>query len=399
MTTPSVTARASVRTLLPLALLTGTSMLAMDLFLPAVPTLQTSLHIGVSQAQATIAVFLAGLAASQLWWGTALNRFGPRRCAWFGVALLALASLGCALAPHIEALLAMRLAQGVAAGAATVVAPSVIRATLSDVDAVRALATIASIEAIVPAAGPVLGTALLTWTDWRAAFWLVCAAALVVWPFVVHVTPTRLPGLDHAMPARYRDILANVRFTRLALSHALALGALLTFVASAPQLLKHTLGLAAPAFAMLQVIGVAGFMAMASQSARISQRIGPMRAVRAGAVVQCLLCAALLPCAWLDALPFVAIAALWCAFCAAMAVRGPAAFSQALRLPPAQMGRASALMMLLLLLAGAAGTQAVAPFMDAPSAVPLAAAMLAMTLASLALVVCCGRVPPPHLDR
>lgn len=188
------------------------------------------------------------------------------------------------------------------------------------------------------------------------------------------------------MPARYSDILANGRFTRLALSHALALGALLTFVASAPQLLKHTLGLEATSFATLQVIGVAGFMAMATQSARISQRIGVMQAVHAGAVAQCVICAALLVCGWLGVASFVVIAALWCAFCAALAVRGPAAFSQALQVPPAQLGRASALMVLLLLLAGAAGTQGVAPFMDGPSATPLAAAMLAMTLASLALV-------------
>src|SRR5262245_40815047 len=98
----------SIRRLMPLALLTGTSMLAMDLFLPAVPALQASLRISVSQAQATIASFLAGLAASQLLWGEALNRLGPRRCALLGVGLLALASLGCALAPDIELLLALR---------------------------------------------------------------------------------------------------------------------------------------------------------------------------------------------------------------------------------------------------------------------------------------------------
>jgi DHA1 family bicyclomycin/chloramphenicol resistance-like MFS transporter len=377
----------SIRTLLPLALLTGTSMLAMDLFLPAVPTLQASLGIGVSQAQATIAVFFAGLAVSQLLWGEAMNRLGPRRCAMLGVALLALASFGCALAPGIDTLLTMRLLQGIAAGAATVVAASVIRATLSDVDSVRAMAAIASIESIVPAAGPVLGTVLLTWTDWRGTFWVVAAAALVVWPFVVRVTPRQLPALDTSVPARYRDILGNRQFTRLALSHALALGALLTFVASAPQLLQHTLGLQVGAFAMLQVIGVAGFMATASLlSGRISQRIGLLGAVRAGAAAQCIVCLALAAVAALGPPPFGVVAALWCAFCAAMAVRGPPAFSLALQLPTAQIGRASATLVLLLLLSAAIGTQGVAPFMAAPSAVPLAVAMLAMTLASLALL-------------
>jgi hypothetical protein len=59
----------SIHTILPLAVLTATGMLAMDLFLPAVPAvpaLQRALGVSVAQGQLTVAVFLAGLAASQL---------------------------------------------------------------------------------------------------------------------------------------------------------------------------------------------------------------------------------------------------------------------------------------------------------------------------------------------
>jgi DHA1 family bicyclomycin/chloramphenicol resistance-like MFS transporter len=387
---------ASVRTLLPLALLTGTSMLAMDVFLPAVPALQSDLAVGVTAAQATIAIYLAGLAASQLLWGELLNRIGPRRCVWWSVSLLALASAGCALAPGIELLLTMRLLQGVAAGAATVVAASVIRATLSDTDAVRGMAAIASIEAIVPAAGPVLGTVLLVWADWRATFWIVALATAAVLPWVVRVAPPRLPGLSLDVPARYRDIVGNGSFARLALSHALALGALFTFVGSAPQLLQHTLHMPAGAFAALQVVGVLGFMFTAMVSGRISQRIGPPRAVHGGALLQIALCAALLVGSTLATPSFMALAVFWCLFCGALAVRGPAAFSEALRLPPAQMGRASAMMVLLLLVAGAFGIQGVAPFIAGASVVPLAGAMLAMVLASLALVIPYPQRPDLH---
>jgi MFS family permease len=146
---------ASARTTLPLAVVTCTSMLAMDLFLPAVPTLQRALAVDVERAQATVAIFLADLAASQLLWTEALNRWGPRRTVQVGASLLVVGSVGCALAPGIEALLAMRLVQGVAAGAATVVAPTVVRATLSSAEAVRGLAAIAMIESIAPAIGPV----------------------------------------------------------------------------------------------------------------------------------------------------------------------------------------------------------------------------------------------------
>lgn len=393
------TAKASVRTLLPLAVVTGTSMLAMDLYLPAVPALQTSLATSVAAAQATVAVFLAGLAASQLMWGAALNRFGPRRCVQVSVALLVLTSIGCALAGDITTLLAMRLLQGLAAGAATVVVPSVVRATLDDEDAVRGMATIAMIESSVPAAGPVLGTALLAVADWRATFWVLAALSLAALPFAVRATPLRLPGLGSTQPASLTALLRDRRFMRLAASHALCVGALLTFVASAPQLLHHALGLGATAFATLQVVGVASFMLMASQSARISRRLGTAGAVRVGALAQVGLCLVLLLATAIDMVSPLVLALFWGGFCGTTAVREPPVFSDALDVAPAQMGRAAALLTLSLLLAGAVGTQAVAPFMDGRSATPLAAALLLMCVVSLLLVTPYPRKPDASVPR
>ncbi|MDR7296441.1 MULTISPECIES: MFS transporter [Roseateles] len=378
---------ASIRTILPLAFVTGVSMAAMDLYLPAVPALQTGMGISISLAQATVAVYLAGLAGAQLLWGELLNRLGPRRCMEIGLALLALTSLGCALAPGIEMLLVLRLLQGVAAAAATVVAPTVVRATLADADVVRGIAAISMVEAIVPAAGPVLGALLLTVTDWRGTFWVLAALSLLVLPWVVKIAPRQLPGLNLAHDASYVGILRNRSYVRLALSHALCIGALLTFLSSAPQLLQHTLGLGTSAFALLQVLGVGSFMLGASQSGRLAQRLGHARVVRLGSTVQVVACTLALAGAAVGPLPYAAVAAYWMCFCGALAIRGPATFVDALAVPPAQMGRATALLVLALLAAGALGTQLVAPFLGGEgSAVPLFCGVLAQLLASAALV-------------
>lgn len=203
-----------------------------------------------------------------------------------------------ALITDIELLLAIRLLQGVAAGAATVVAPPLVRATLPDEDAVKGLATISMVEAMVPAGGPLLGALLLPLVDWRGLFVMVAAVAAL----------------------------------------------LLTFVASAPQLLVRVLGLPVTAFATLQVCGVAAFMTLASQSGRISRRLGTARAVQIGSAVQVLSSAALLAASAPGTVGFAGLAVYWVAFCGALAVRGPPAVSDALALPPAQMGRASALL-------------------------------------------------------
>ncbi|RZL36729.1 MAG: MFS transporter [Rubrivivax sp.] len=369
-------------------MVTGVSMAALDLYLPAVPALQSALSISVPLAQATVAVYLAGLAGAQLLWGELLNRLGPRRCLQVGLMLLALTSLGCALAPNIETLLALRLLQGVAAAAATIVAPSVVRATLAEADVVRGIAAISMVEAIVPAAAPVLGTLLLRVTDWRGTFWVLMALSLLVLPWVVRIAPRRLPGLDLAQHASYLAIARNPRFLRLALSHALCMGALLTFLASSPLLLEHSLGLGAAAFALQQVLGVGAFMLGATQSGRLAARLGHARVVWLGSGVQVAACALGLVGALLwGQLPYLAVLGYWFLFCGALAIRGPASFGDALALPPAQMGRATAMLVLAMLGAGAFGTQVVAPFMGhADSAAPLFAGVLAMLLVSAALV-------------
>jgi DHA1 family bicyclomycin/chloramphenicol resistance-like MFS transporter len=377
----------SVRTVLPLALVTCTSMLAMDFYLPAVPSLQSWFGIEVSLAQATISFFLAALATSQLVWAEIMARLGPRSSVRVGVWLLVVASLGAALAPNIETLIAMRAIQGFAAGAATVVAPSVVRATLAEADAVRGMAAIAMVEAIVPAAGPVLGAVLLAYADWQATFVVVGAATLAALPFAIRAAPRELPGLDRRVVSTYASILSNRRYTRLAVSHALSMGALLTFIASAPQLMTHALGHGTSAFALLQVIGVAAFLIMASQAGRISESLGAPRAVQLGSGVQLVACLVMLLLEQALELSFTAFAVFWFIFCGALAVRGPAAFSEALKVPASQLGRASAMLVLMILLAGAIGTQLVAPFMAGKSSNGLLLGLIVPCVISMALVV------------
>ncbi len=143
-----------------------------------------------------------------------------------------------------------------------------------------------------------------------------------------------------------------------------------------PQLLQNVYGLGASAFATLQVIGVAGFIVTASRSSRIAARIGNAAAVKVGAIAHIVLCAALALLSLAGYASYPALLVFWCCFCCFLAVRGPPAISDALHLPTAQMGRASAVMVLAFLIAAALGTQLIAPLLDRPSVLPMALGML-----------------------
>jgi predicted MFS family arabinose efflux permease len=255
------------------------------------------------------------------------------------------------------------------------------------------------VEALVPAAGPVLGAALLVYLSWRGTFWILAIAALIVLPIVTRITPRELPGIDHSTPAGYGQVLANRRFLRIILSHALMMGALLMFVASAPQLLHNVYGLEASAFATLQVVGVTGFIITASRSSRIAARIGNAAAVKLGAIAHIVLCAALALLSLAGYVSYPALLVFWCCFCCCLAVRGPPAISDALHLPPAQMGRASAVMVLALLAAAALGTQLIAPLLDSATVFPMAVGMLLFTLGSIAMITPYPAAAAVSIDR
>lgn len=394
---PTASTPASLRVVAPMAGLTAAGMLAMDLVLPAVPSLQAELGVSVATGQATLSVFLLALAASQLLWGEVLTRHGPRRTALLGTLLLLAGTAGCALAQGITPLLVWRFVQGLGAGAATVVAPSVIRATLPAHEATRGLGWVAMIESLVPACGPLLGAALLLMADWRGLFWALLAATVLITPWALAATPRALPGVHAHERASHAALLRNPRFVRPALAHALAFAALFIFVASAPQMLRLSVGWGPAGFAALQAAGVLAFIASTWVSGRLSHlhaghahpahpalgRYGPEALARAGAWGQAVLTGAWAAAGfWLAPGPWF-FGVFWVLFCALLGVRGPATMALALSLPPAQMGRAAALLMLAVLGGSAAAAQAVAPLLEAAPVAAVALCMAACCAASV----------------
>src|SRR6185295_4857451 len=77
------------------------------------PEIGRSLAADASALQWVVNAYLLPLSALLLLGGGAGDRFGRRRLLIAGTVLFALASVGCALAPGLEFLLASRLIQGV----------------------------------------------------------------------------------------------------------------------------------------------------------------------------------------------------------------------------------------------------------------------------------------------
>src|ERR1700733_2801883 len=103
-----------------LGLLTAIGPASIDMYLPAFPAIEASLHSPPGSAQLTLASYFAGLAIGQMTQGTLSDRFGRRRPIMVGTIISALAAIGCALSPSIFWLSLFRVVSAVGAAASTV---------------------------------------------------------------------------------------------------------------------------------------------------------------------------------------------------------------------------------------------------------------------------------------
>jgi EmrB/QacA subfamily drug resistance transporter len=154
----------------------------------ALPTIAQSLNADAAALQWIVNSYLLPLSALLLLGGAAGDHFGRRRLLIAGTTVFALASLGCALAPGLPALLAARLLQGIGAAMLMPNSLAILGQTFAGAAKGRAIGIWAATGAAMGAIGPVIGGWLIDLGSWRAIFILnlplACAAIILAWRFV-----------------------------------------------------------------------------------------------------------------------------------------------------------------------------------------------------------------------
>lgn len=147
----------------------------------AEPSIMASLHTGVVGVGWATTVYTMALASALVLAGSLADRWGSYRVFIAGVAGFGTASLGCALAPGLPALLLCRALLGLFAAAIIPSSLSLIAGLYPDPgQRGRAISAWAAISGVAMAAGPVLGGWLIAADGWRAVFVINAPVAVLV---------------------------------------------------------------------------------------------------------------------------------------------------------------------------------------------------------------------------
>jgi len=271
-----------------LSAMTALGPLSIDMYLPSLPDIASTLLAPQARVQLTVSYYLIGFAVGQLFYGPLSDRYGRRPVLLAALAIYVTGTGICIAAQSIDPLLAARFLQGVGGAGSIVLARAIVRDLYSGVRAARELSLMGSISALAPIVAPMIGGVLQGAFGWRASFVLMELAAAVVIILSGRLLPETLrrktggPFALASLITGYGVVLRHGAFLAYLAMISVSFGGLFAWISGGAVVLEGIYGFSPVTFGFMFSLGAAGYMIGAITASRLVVRRGLDRMMALG---------------------------------------------------------------------------------------------------------------------
>src|SRR5687768_2280472 len=280
----------AARTALVLGAFVAIGPLTIDMYLPALPTIERELETTSAAVQLTLTGTLIGLALGQLVLGPLSDAYGRKRPLLAGTALHVLASLLVIVAPNLAVLDTLRVLQGVGAAAGAVIALAVVRDLYDGRAAATMLSRLFLVLGVAPVLAPTIGGEILRFTSWRGVFALLAAYGVLMlavgWATLRETLPPERrqnAGIRGTLRG-YRKLLRDRVYVGLVIVAGLTMAGLFSYVSGSAFVYQDEFGLDEQQFGMLFGAGAFWLIAATQLNPLLLRRWSPAQILVAGTV-------------------------------------------------------------------------------------------------------------------
>jgi DHA1 family multidrug/chloramphenicol efflux transport protein-like MFS transporter len=240
---------------------------ATNMILPALPQISQSFGIKTNIAKLTVAIWFLGASCFQVILGPLADHLGRRKILLTGGVFFIASTVLCAVTSSIGVFLLARFIQGCVVSSILVAGYATIHELMNSEQAIKTLSWMGSITVLAPAIGPLLGSFLLTWLNWRGLFFLLAAIACISVILLYITMPETVIKIKekkhiswHKVIKEYKSVLINKMFLAYTLPFCVLFAVMMLWDTLSPFYLIHWLGLSIILFGCLQAIIYAGFI-------------------------------------------------------------------------------------------------------------------------------------------
>jgi MFS transporter, DHA1 family, multidrug resistance protein len=379
-----------LRNALILGLLSALGPFAIDMYLPALPAIGADLHASTREVQLSLMAFFIAIGVCQLVYGPLADMYGRKRPLYFGLALFALGSIGCSLAPNIEALVVFRFIEGVGACAGMVIPRAIVRDLHTGPEATRLMSMLMLVFSVSPILAPLGGSIIVSFASWRVIFWAVTLTAvlgivlMVLWLHETRPAEQRAGSSLRSAMDGYALLLRDRHFLGLTFIGAFGMAGFFAYLANSSFVLIQHYGLSPAQYSGFFAANAASFIGVSQFNGRLSERHGLPRVIRIGVLGACVPALVLFGAfaAGIDSLPLLAVLVFVSFGFLGLVV--PTTSVLALDEHGEIAGTASALLGTLQMVTGALVMACIAPFVDG-TAMPMVTGIAACMLTAFVL--------------
>lgn len=273
-----------------LGLLCAVGPFAIDMYLPALPDIEASLHATTSATQMTLTSYFIAFGLCQVAYGPLSDVYGRKAPLYAGLLLFIAGSIGCALSPSVAWLIAFRFVQGLGAAAMGVIPRAIVRDLHTGVEATRLMALTMLVFSVSPILAPLGGSLLIVPFGWRAVFVAVTIAALLAAVLLATLLPetrpahARISGDVRSVMGHFGALLRDAHFLGLTFIGGLGMSSFFTFLSMSSFVYIKTYGMTLAEYSVAFSVNAVGFIGMSQFAGRLGAQFGMGRTVR-GAVI------------------------------------------------------------------------------------------------------------------
>ncbi len=219
----------------------------------ALPALVDAFAAPFWQVQAVVVAYLAAMTVSVVVAGRLGDSRGLKSMLVVGLAVFAIASLLCAIAPNLSLLIGARALQGVGAAFLMTLAMALMRQTANEARVGRAMGLLGTVSALGTALGPSLGGLLIPVAGWRGIFWVQVPLAVLALVLAIRLLPAG-PAKAKALSVTLWSVMTRNLVTNLLVNIVVA-AVMMTTLVVGPFYLGIALGLTATQVGFVMAVG------------------------------------------------------------------------------------------------------------------------------------------------